>query len=171
MLVVGMGNLLRGDDGFGVAVAERLLAGSVPDGVEVMEVGIGGIHLVQELMERAFDCLVVLDAVRIGAQPGTVVVMEPDVTDVASFPLARRHDSLADMHYAEPGRAMMLASALGALPATVRVIGCQPADDMKPRRGLSPSVEHAVALAADQVRMVAGEMGIAWDPISGVGET
>lgn len=171
MLVVGMGNVLRGDDGFGVAVAERLLAGPVPAGVEVMDAGIGGIHLVQELMGRSFDCLVVVDAVRVGAEPGTVVVIEPEVADVTSLPLARRHDSLADMHYAEPERAMMLASALGALPGTVRVIGCQPEDETEPRRGLSPPVERAVATAVEQVRMVAGETGIAWDGVSGIGET
>lgn len=171
MLVAGMGNVLRGDDGFGVRVAERLLAMPVPANVEVMEVGIGGIHLVQELLARSFDCLVVLDAVRIGAEPGTVVVIEPEVADVASLSPTQRQDSLADIHYAEPGRAMMLASALGVLPATVRVIGCQPEDDAEPRRGLSAAVEGAVAAAVEQVRMVAAEMGIAWDSISEVGET
>lgn len=171
MLVAGMGNVLRGDDGFGVAVAERLLAESLPPEVEVIEVGIGGIHLVQELIDQPFDCLVVLDAVRVGAEPGTVVVIEPEVADVTSLAPRVRHDRLADMHYAEPGRAMMLASALGALPGTVRVVGCQPQDDIEPRRGLCPSVEAAVAVAAEQVRVLAGEMGVAWDAVSGVCET
>lgn len=171
MLVVGMGNVLRGDDGFGVAVAEHLMAGPLPAGIEVLEVGIGGIHLVQELLQRPSECLVVLDAIRFGAEAGTVVVIEPQILDVASLPQMSRHDHLADMHYAEPGRAMMLASALGALPGTVRVIGCQPEEEVEPHHGLSPSVEAAVTVAADQVRVVAAEMGIRWDAVSGIGET
>ncbi|MBA2391102.1 MAG: hydrogenase maturation protease, partial [Geodermatophilaceae bacterium] len=58
-----MGNVLRGDDGFGVVVAQALADGRpLGEGVQVMEVGIGGIHLVQALM-AGFDVLVVVDAV------------------------------------------------------------------------------------------------------------
>src|ERR671911_368262 len=46
ILVAGVGNVLRGDDGFGPAVAE-LLAGVLPQGAEVIETGTGGIALLQ----------------------------------------------------------------------------------------------------------------------------
>ena len=50
-MVVGVGNVLHGDDGFGVEVANRLAADeSLPPWVHVAETGIGGIHLVHELM-------------------------------------------------------------------------------------------------------------------------
>jgi len=104
ILVAGMGNLLRRDDGFGVIVAQRLLDGPIPDGVTVMEVGIGGIHMVQALFDPT-DGLVVLDAVDLGRHPGTIVVIQPEVTDLATLSLSERHDQLADMHYATPSRA------------------------------------------------------------------
>ncbi|MEO7119084.1 MAG: hydrogenase maturation protease, partial [Candidatus Limnocylindrales bacterium] len=51
LLIAGVGNVLRGDDGFGVEVARRLESAPLPDGVRVVETGIGGIALVQELQE------------------------------------------------------------------------------------------------------------------------
>ncbi|MCP5940174.1 hydrogenase maturation protease, partial [Klebsiella pneumoniae] len=71
VLVAGMGNDLRGDDGFGIAAARRFEEAGVPEGVAVYESGIGGIGLVQELM-GGYEALVVLDATDRGEEPGTV---------------------------------------------------------------------------------------------------
>ena len=63
ILIAGMGNVLRRDDGFGVEVAKRLaLSTTLPADVKVIEVGIGGIHLVQELMD-GYTMLVIIDAI------------------------------------------------------------------------------------------------------------
>jgi hydrogenase maturation protease len=161
VLVAGVGNLLRGDDGFGVVVAERLLAEPVPDGVRVIEVGIGGIHLVQELFDPV-QALVVVDAVDLGRAPGTVVVLRPDVVDVAKMSPTERHDALADMHYATPERAFMLARALGVLPEETRVVGGQAAEAARLGPGLSPMLEAAVDVAAAEVRALVSELGVAW---------
>ena len=163
--MAGVGNVLRGDDGFGVVVAERLLAGRVPPGVQVLDVGIGGIHLVQELLAGA-DALVVVDAVDLGRRPGTVAVIRPDVLDVAALPLAERHDQLADMHYATPERAFMLARALEILPEPVWVVGCQPVDADRLGEGLSPEVAAAVPPAISEVRRLVSELGVPWRTVS-----
>lgn len=161
VFVAGFGNLLRGDDGFGVIVARRLLAGSVPHGVTVLDVGIGGIHLVQELLEGA-DGLVVVDAVAVDRPPGTVIVMHPDVMDVDELPARERRDALADMHYATPERALMLARAMGVLPEEVFLVGCQPADAETLGDTLSSVVRSAVDTAAAEVRRVVSSLGIPW---------
>ena len=162
MLVAGVGNLLRGDDGFGVRVAEHLERGAVPPEVRVLDVGIGGIHLVQELMIPV-DVLVVVDAVELGRPPGTVLVIRPAVTDVTRMPLAQRHDELADMHYATPERAFLLARGLGVLPPVTWLVGCQPGPESdRPEVGLSPRVEAAVDAAATQVRRLVSEAGVTW---------
>ena len=89
VLVAGVGNILRGDDGFGVAVVERLLTrGSLPSGVDVIETGIGGMSIVQQLME-GFRALIVVDAVDRGEKPGTVFVLEPEVPDASELPASR----------------------------------------------------------------------------------
>jgi hydrogenase maturation protease len=161
VLVAGVGNLLRGDDGFGVVVAHQLLEQGVPAGVRVLDVGIGGIHLVQELLDPV-DALVVVDAVDHRRPAGTVLVMRPEVLDVSDLPPTRRRDALADMHYATPERAFMLARALGVLPGATWVVGCQPADTERLGEGLSPMVAGAVATAAAEVRRLVSGLGIPW---------
>lgn len=128
IIIAGMGNILRRDDGFGVAVAQRLQAAAdLPPNVTVVEVGTGGISLVQELMAPpGYDVLLLLDATERNGQPGQLYILEAEVPELDSFPEAVRRDFLADMHYAVPSRALVLAKALGALPPKTLIIGCQP---------------------------------------------
>lgn len=149
-LVAGVGNVLRRDDGFGVAVADRLARSPLPAGVTVVETGIAGIALVQEL-QRGWDALVVVDAVDRGRPPGTVMVIEPEVVDVAMLSWEERNDLIADMHLANPERVLLLARALGVLPAWVRIVGCQPNDAESPGEGLSAEVSAAVGVATGEV--------------------
>lgn len=152
-LVAGMGNVLTGDDGFGVRVVEALQAGApLPPSVRLMEVGIGGIHLVQELM-TGYEALIVLDAVDRGGEPGTVYTLEPEVREVSELCEAERAEFLADMHYTVPAKALMLARALGVLPETVYIVGCQPRT-VDLGLELSGSVAGAVDVAARRVRTV-----------------
>jgi len=151
-VVACFGNVLRADDGVGPAVAQALSAGPLPPGVLVMEIGIGGIHLVQELLSRPVDVLLVVDAVDLGRPAGTVLVQLPEVLDVSTLSVDRRRDELADMHLATPARALMVALGLGVLPPVVRVVGVQTTDTDEPRYGLSDPTTRAVPVAADEVR-------------------
>src|SRR5262245_9267838 len=151
ILIAGMGNILRRDDGFGVEVAKRLAAeNSLPAGVRVIEVGIGGIHLVQELM-AGYEMLVVVDALERGSAPGTVHVLAAEVPDLADWPEIQRQDFLADMHYTTPAKALILAKALGVLPSKVFIVGCQPVDVDDLGIGLSEAAERA---AAETIRTI-----------------
>ena len=150
VLVAGVGNVLLGDDGFGVEMARRLAAQELPPGVRVVETGIAGIALIHELGE-GFDALLVVDTVDRGRPPGTVMVIEPEVVDVDELSLGERHDLLADMHLATPERVFVLARALGILPAKLIMIGCQPVDAKMPRRGLSEPVVAAMGPAMAEI--------------------
>lgn len=163
ILIACFGNVLRGDDGFGNAVAARLEGEDLPDGVRVMEVGIGGIHLVQELMS-GLDALVVVDAVDLGREPGAVLVVEPDVRDLSGLSVDRRRDELADMHYATPDRALMLARALDVLPRDVLLVGAQVSAPEQLGEGLSGPLAGAIGPAVAEVRRVVSELGIPWPP-------
>ncbi|MDP8991991.1 MAG: hydrogenase maturation protease [Actinomycetota bacterium] len=157
VLVAGVGNVLRADDAFGVEVARRLADVALPEGVRVVETGIAGIALVQELQE-GWDALVVVDTVDLGRPPGTVLLIEPDVVDVDSLTWDQRHDLLADMHLATPERALMLARALGVLPSRVLEVGCQPDDAHAVGEGLSAPVLAAVDVAVAEVVRHVGEL-------------
>ncbi len=138
-IVACFGNVLRADDGVG------------PDDVRVLEVGIGGIHLVQELL-RGVDVLLVVDAVDLGRPAGSVVVQRPEVLDVSTLSVDRRRDELADMHLATPARALMVAQGLGVLPPVTLVGGVQTTDTEEPRHGLSGPTRRAVPVVVEQVR-------------------
>lgn len=127
LLIAGFGNVLREDDAFGVRLLERLRQTPLPDGVRLLEAGIGGISLVQDLLDN-FDALIVLDALEgnelEGDTVGTVRVLEANVMDPRTLPARAARDVFADLHYAEPGRAMALARALGHLPERAFIVGC-----------------------------------------------
>lgn len=155
--MAGVGNILRCDDAFGVRAAQQLETMDLGPDVRVVETGIGGIHLVQELMDPV-DALIVLDAVDHGRPPGTVMIIEPEVEDVADMEMIKRYDFLADMHYAKPERAFMLAKALNVLPPTFVMVGCQPVDAETMGIGMSHPVEVAVGVAVQEVIRLLAEL-------------
>jgi hydrogenase maturation protease len=161
VLVAGMGNVLRADDGFGVVAAQRLQAAPLPEGVTVVDIGIGGIHLVHELFVRT-EALIVLDAMDLNRSPGTVVVMRSDVEDPKAVHPDERGDQLADMHYATPERALMLARGMDVLPSRVWIVGCQIQETDELATGLSPEVEGAVGQAVEEVKELVRSLGISW---------
>ena len=144
VLVAGFGNILRGDDGFGVMVSRSLIArGDGPPDVKVIEVGISGITLVQELLDD-YDGLIILDTVDRRGEPGTLYFFEPEVEDLESIQRRELYDCMADIHQIDPSKALLLARALGVLPRKILIIGCQPlcCDDLGDE--LSEPVQRAV---------------------------
>ena len=150
VLVAGVGNVLRADDAFGVEVAKRMQTMDLPKGVTVVETGIGGMALVQEL-QRGYDALIVADCVDLGRPPGQVMMILPDVIDVHALTLEERMDMLADMHLAKPERVFMLSKALGVLPDKLLMVGCQPVDPDTPGIPMSEPVEKAVDIAIQEI--------------------
>ena len=142
-VIVGcVGNVLRGDDGFGPAVAGRLT--DLPEGAEVVETGIGGIALLQELLAGC-DGLVLIDAVDRAAEPGTVFLIDPEVLD---------GEHVADVHLANPERVLTMAKSMDVLPKRLLIVGCQPTNVDELEQALAPAVEKAVAIAAARVEEV-----------------
>lgn len=150
ILLAGVGNVLRTDDAFGVEVAHRLEKMDWPAGVHVVETGIGGIALVQELME-GWDALVMIDTVDYGREPGTVMLIEPEVVDVEEMSWGEKYDQLSDIHLAKPERVLVLARALKVLPERLLMVGCQPTDAHEVGIGMTPPVEAAVEIAISEI--------------------
>jgi hydrogenase maturation protease len=146
VLVCGVGNVLHGDDGFGVELAWRLQKRPLPPGVKVMETGIGGISLVQELL-RGYPALLLLDAHAGGQAPGTVRLLQPVLPDLSSLDPHQLRDYFADSHYATPMRALALLERLGRLPAQVAIVACEPRDATTLSPGLSDAVRGALGRA------------------------
>ncbi len=163
VLVAGFGNVLRHDDAFGVVLAQRLRGEHLPAAVAIHEAGIAGLTVVQELFD-GYDALVVLDAVDRGGIPGSLYELEASRPDVAALDDERRFDFFADMHYAEPGRAMALARALKVLPPRVVVVGCQVGEAEAYGIGFTPAVEAALENAVAFAVRVIDEVSMAGRP-------
>src|SRR5207245_759985 len=81
ILIACIGNIFLGDDGFGVEVAKGLTNRHYPEGVKVVDFGIRGIELAYTLLDD-YDALVLVDAVPRGGEPGTLYLIEPDLTNI-----------------------------------------------------------------------------------------
>lgn len=151
-LIAGFGNVLRGDDGFGVAVLRRLgERGIASESVELLDVGTGGIRLAQELL-TPFDRLIIIDATTRGGEPGSVYTLAIDGV---------RPSREIDMHTTVPSRALEVAKALGPLPKEVYLVGCEPLSTEELTMELSPIVASAVDLALLQIEMLlSGSNGV-----------
>jgi hydrogenase maturation protease len=132
--VIGVGNLVRGDDGAGI-LAARLLRERRLRGVEVIEVQGDGTSLID--WWKAESTVIVIDAVSSQNPPGTIVRID---AFVKRLPEAW---SLSSTHSVGLRGAIELARALGCLPERLIVYGIEGAQ-FTTGAGLSPQVEQAV---------------------------
>jgi len=119
ILVLGLGNALMMDDAFGVqAVAELQRRYSFPDQVAVVDGGTLGLDLLPRL--EGVQKLLILDALQMGAAPGTVFRIEgEDVPRAFASKLSVHQMGLQDL--------LAVAELRGHLPAELVVWGVQPA--------------------------------------------
>lgn len=148
VLVAGIGNIFLGDDGFGVEVVKRMDGMSVPAGVKVADFGIRGVHLSLELLD-GYDALVLVDAMPMGEEPGTVAIFEPDVESVEANSM--------DAHSMNPAVVLGLLTSMGGHVPHVVVVGCEPLT-VEEGIGLSEPVTAAIAPAVETVRRVLADI-------------
>jgi len=156
ILVAGIGNVFLGDDGFGVAVAERLAGVDLAAGVHVEDFGIRGMDLAFAL--ASYDLAILVDAVPRGGAPGTLYVIEPEAID--------GHVGL-DAHGMDPVKVLGLARALGEPLPEIMVVGCEPAvrmtgDEDEVVAELSAPVRAAVDEAVRTVKTLIDERMETW---------
>jgi hydrogenase maturation protease len=140
ILIAGIGNLFFGDDGFGVAVAQRLAA-APPPRTRVEDYGIRAMHLAFALLDLPELCIVV-DCIARGGAPGTLYVIEPDVTAAGG---------VADAHGMNLPVVFAAVRELGGEMPRTLIVGCEPAT-LEPGIGLSEPVEGAVPEAIEMIR-------------------
>ncbi len=157
ILVVGVGNALKGDDGFGIAALAAFRGQPLADDIRCLETGIGGMHLVQELM-RGYDALILFDAVDRGDPPGQIVVLDPVLPGLDQLSASERRDYFCETHYAVPVRALTLAREVGVLPPIVRIVGCQVADADSFGMAMDPAVEAAIPSAVAEASAVVASL-------------
>jgi len=105
-LILGVGNLLMGDEGVGVHVIRALEKERLPPTVTTLDGGTGGFHLLSLFEE--FDPIIMIDATMDGAPAGTVRVLKPRFASDFPRTLSAHDIGLRDL--------LESASVLGPLP-------------------------------------------------------
>ncbi len=143
-IIVCVGNSLAGDDAAGCAVYEALAVLFLPSGVRLRLLGLGGIALLDEF--KGESCLVVVDAVQLGAAPGTVHVLAWDDIPVAGGTAVSLH-GLGIRETITIGR--MLYPEI--MPHRIFLVGIEGAYFDHLGQEMSPEVAASVDQAAAQV--------------------
>jgi len=142
---LGLGNPLLGDDGAGLLLLSELQRQDLEWGgrVEFLDGGTQGLMLLGRVARR--PALLILDAVALGAAPGTVHVLR----DVEALGLDSHHGRTA--HEGNAGELLAAALLLGECPERFFVVGIEP-EVVKTGIGVSEAVRAAVAPAVGEAR-------------------
>lgn len=138
--VIGIGNPLMGDDGAGVAVLD-LLAKKVPKGVELLDLGTGGMNLLHKL--EGLDLAIIVDAVDFGGKPGQIKIFEPDDVDTSK-------ELGVSLHDADILKIIQLAKEMGKCPEKIFIAAIQPAS-VSPAMELSSGIKKKLPMLADEI--------------------
>lgn len=134
VLILGVGNLLLTDDGFGVHLIDALKEAALPGNVTLLEAGTVSHQLIP--LFREIDHLIVIDAVQAGDAPGALFRFSPDDLTFRSEPMVSLHQiSLVDV--------LKMAELTGRKPKTI-VIGVQPKDVSSWSLEMSPELQAVV---------------------------
>jgi len=129
--IMGVGNVDYGDDGFGVYLAEELIAAAVPD---VLIAGTSPERYLESIAAQGFDHLLIIDATNFGSEPGTVVFLNAAEIETA-FPQISTHKiSLG-----------VMARIVEGSGARVWLLGVQP-DSLEPGQDLSPTMQASLEI-------------------------
>ena len=141
IVIIGIGNEYRGDDGVGMVIARRMRA-LLPAEIKIIEASGEGVSLLDAWQGATF--VVLLDAARSGAPPGTIHRF-----DATAEPIPGAFLSYST-HAFSVAEAVELSRVLHELPSRLIVYGIE-GSNFEAGVGLSPALEGAVASVMVQV--------------------
>jgi len=148
LLILGIGNLLMGDEGVGVHAIRALERERLPIGVEILDGGTGGFHLLSCLSD--YPSVIVIDATMDGNEPGTVEITKPRFLGDYPRSLGAHDVGLRDL--------IESAALIGPLPV-VHLITVSIADIRCVTTELTPSIQRALAVVVQAVNRILSEEG------------
>lgn len=117
--LIGLGNYLAGDDGVGVHVLERVVAGGLDRGFTAVDLGANALNMVAYLGPET-EAIVVVDAAYLGLEPGEFRIFTPDevetTKELAGF----------STHEGDPLKVLELARSAGYAIPPFAVMGIEP---------------------------------------------
>jgi len=122
--IIGLGNVMLGDDGLGVHVVNflrRKYGDKIPDNVTILDVGTSIVNFIDDV--KHYDYVIFIDAIDLGGKPGQHYSLEINVENKTS---ENSHYSGMDLHSIGLNEALELLMTGDSRVKKVFVIGCQP---------------------------------------------
>ena len=162
--VMGIGNVLWADEGFGIRCIEALQARyEFAEHVQLIDGGTQGLYLIQHVQQASR--LLIFDAVDYGLPAGTLKVVANE--EVPRFMGAKK----MSLHQTGFQEVLMLAKLTEQFPREIVLLGCQPEELEDYGGSLRPKVkqalEDALALALDTLRRWGGRPELRQEALSG----
>ena len=149
-LVLGIGNLLLGDEGVGVHAAQMLMSEALPEGTRVLDTGTAVLDAMDAL--AAAERVIVMDAMQANGTPGSIYRI--------ALKDCKQAGNIGSLHGFDIGRVMALSGRTD-MPDVI-VIGMEPAR-IEWSVELSPEVSGMFAPYLDMVRQ---EIDLAYPSVS-----
>ncbi|CAJ37036.1 hydrogenase maturation protease [Methanocella arvoryzae] len=141
--VLGIGNILVGDDGFGPRVLEELQTREIPENVELIDAGVGGMAILSWIEDA--DKIIIIDSVQTGNEPvGTIYRF----TDKEMPPSDMFMLSLHDLNLVDT---INIGRVVQKMPDEIIIYGVEVVRLAEFTKEMSPEVEAAVKEVADLV--------------------
>lgn len=140
ILVAGVGNLLKCDDGLGPHITAQLGQVKLPSQVDVMDLGTSGMDVIH--YSRNYDKVIFIDAIKFGKRAGTAYLVKPSEIEVSDDDM--RNMIYMSMHEINLEKVIAIGRRLGDMPNDIVIIGCEPEDTTTTRIGLTEKVSSTV---------------------------
>ncbi len=156
VLIAGVGNILRSDDGFGPKVIEELIKYDLPSGVDPVDYGSSIFKLLLDLKD--YDLAIFVDTVDRGGKPGEIFVIKPSLNQLEY----EKSTVKISLHESNLEKLLAIAKTLKVLPREVIIVGCQP-KNLSEGLEMSEEVRRAVEKAVEIILGILGEKKICLD--------
>jgi len=146
ILILGIGNLLRSDDGVGLHVIEALRKEETGDNIDLIE-AVSGLDILDAI--KGYDRIILVDAIKTGGEPGTIYELSlKDIQDKHTNHSFSTHLNMDLQTMLELGDRLFP----GKIPKDIRVIAVEAEDVTTISDRCTPEVERAISKAVDMIK-------------------
>ncbi len=136
LTVIGVGSRLRGDDALGPILIDTL-SKQTNSQLELVDAGSDALGILEYFQGR--DHVIVVDACRMGREPGAVAEIDPSQIDLII------QDDPISLHGLGLAESIKMAESLSMLPAELKIVGIEP-ESIQFNSSLSPSGQRALKM-------------------------
>jgi hydrogenase maturation protease len=146
VLVFGVGNLLRSDDGVGLHVIEALRKEEIKDKIDLIE-ALSGLDILDAI--KGYDRIILVDAIKTGGEPGTIYKLSlEDIQDKHTNHSFSTHLNMDLQTMLELGNRLFP----GKIPKDIRIIAVEVEDVTTISDRCTPKVRKAIPKAVDMIK-------------------